>query len=351
MAFLDVHDLRLFYGTPRGDVRAVDGISFAISEPGQAVGIVGESGSGKTSLALALMRLLPAGTSRYEGSMRLDGQDLTALSDDAFRAQIRSRVIAMVAQGAMNSLNPVLRVGGQVIERMLVDGDVKKDEAMNRAAEMVEMVGLSREVLDRYPHELSGGMKQRVGIATALVMSPQIVILDEPTSALDVSVQAQVMNLLKRLKAENNLAMIFITHDIALASDLCDRIVVAYAGEHVEVGSADDVIPAPKHPYTQKLIASIPRLDDARQPEFLKGSPPDLVDPPAGCRFHPRCPYAFEPCDKESPPSFSVGESHTVRCWLYAKDQTPADAAPEASRVLKNTPKPPQGGSRYPLRG
>jgi len=328
MAFLDVHGLRLHYGTPRGDVRAVDGVSFAIDTPGQAVGIVGESGSGKTSLALALMRLLPGNVSDSGGSVMLDGEDLTALPDEDFRSRIRARSIAMVAQGAMNSLNPVLRVGGQIVERLLAEGDVPKAEAMERAAEMVEMVGLPREVLDRYPHELSGGMKQRVGIATALIMSPRIVILDEPTSALDVSVQAQVMNLLKRLKAEQSLGMIFITHDIALASDLCDRIVVAYGGEHVESGGADEVILAPKHPYTQKLLASIPRMDGAEKPEFLEGSPPDLVDPPAGCRFHPRCPYAFEPCSKEAPPSFSAGESHAVRCWLYAPPEDPdADTA------------------------
>ena len=331
MAFLDVRDLHLYYGTTRGDVRAVDGVSFVIDKPGEAVGIVGESGSGKTSLALALMRLVPTNVTRSGGSVSLDGEDLTALSDEAFRSRIRARSIAMVAQGAMNSLNPVLRVGGQIVERLLADGEVSKAEALGRAAEMVEMVGLPREVLDRYPHELSGGMKQRVGIATALIMSPRIVILDEPTSALDVSVQAQVMNLLKRLKAERGLGMIFITHDIALASDLCDRIVVAYGGEHVESGSAEEVILAPKHPYTQKLLASIPRMDGAEKPEFLEGSPPDLVDPPTGCRFHPRCPYAFEPCAKEPPPSFKVGESRGVRCWLYATDAPPADPDPDKS--------------------
>ena len=326
MAFLDVRGLRLYYGTPRGDVRAVDGVSFAIEKPGEAVGVVGESGSGKTSLALALMRLLPANVSDSGGSVMLDGEDLTALTDEDFRSRIRARSIAMVAQGAMNSLNPVLRVGGQIVERLLADGAVPKDEAMERAAGIVELVGLPREVLDRYPHELSGGMKQRVGIATALVMSPRIVILDEPTSALDVSVQAQVMNLLKRLKAEQSLGMIFITHDIALASDLCDRIVVAYGGEHVESGVADEVILDPKHPYTQKLLASIPRMDGVDKPEFLEGSPPDLVEPPTGCRFHPRCPHAFDRCSKESPPGFTVGESRSVRCWLYAPDAPPADS-------------------------
>jgi len=320
MTFLDIRDLQMYYDSPRGPVRAVDGISFSIDEPGEAVGIVGESGSGKTSLALALMRLLPPNVSVYEGTMLLSGNNLTGLSDSEFRSKIRSKVIALVGQGAMNSLNPVLRVGSQVIERLLMEGTISRREALQQAAETVEFVGLSSEVLERYPHELSGGMKQRIAIAMALVMSPQLVVLDEPTSALDVSVQAQVMNLLKRLKAEKNLGMIFITHDIALASDLCDRIVVAYGGEHVEAGHADDVIPAPKHPYTQMLIASIPRLHEVEHPQFLEGLPPDLVDPPAGCRFHPRCPYAFDPCDKQSPPNFTVGQSHTVRCWLFAED-------------------------------
>ena len=321
MAFLEVRDLCLYYGTPRGDVRAVDGISFDIEQAGEAVGIVGESGSGKTSLVLAVMRLIPGNVTRYEGRVTLEGRDLMGMSDEEFRRDIRWRTISMVAQGAMNALNPVLRVGAQITERMLLEADVTKDQAYARAEEMLELVGMPRETIQRYPHELSGGMKQRVGIAMSLVMSPKLVILDEPTSALDVSVQAQVMNLLKRLKQSQGLSMLFITHDIALASDLCDRIVVAYGGEHVEAGLAEDVILNPKHPYTQKLIASIPSLHDARQPEFLPGSPPDLVDPPGGCRFHPRCPHRFEPCDKREPPPVALKPGHTARCWLYERPE------------------------------
>ena len=326
MAFLEVRDLRLHYATPLGDVRAVDGISFDVERQGQAVGIVGESGSGKTSLAAAIMRMLPSNVARYEGEVRLEGVDLMAMPDEDFRRQIRWRTIAMVAQGAMNSLNPVLRVGPQITERLVLEGDVSKAEANERAGDMLELVGMPREAAQRYPHELSGGMKQRVGMSMALVMSPKLVILDEPTSALDVSVQAQVMNLLKRLKESQGLSMVFITHDIALASDLCDRIVVAYGGEHVESGSADSVIPEPKHPYTQKLIASIPSLHDTTQPEFLPGQPPDLVEPPPGCRFHPRCPYRFEPCDQTPPPAVALSEGHVARCWLYASTAAPAGA-------------------------
>lgn len=319
MPLLEVRDLRLYYATPQGPVRAVDGVSFAIERPGEAVGIVGESGSGKTSLASAVMRLLPSNVAAFEGRVLLEGRDLMALSENEFRSEVRWRRIALVAQGAMNALNPVLRVGFQITERLLLEKSASKAEALARAEELLERVGLAHEVAQRYPHELSGGMKQRVGIAMALIMSPQVLILDEPTSALDVSVQAQVMNLLKELKRSAGLAMVFITHDIALASDLCDRIVVAYGGQHVESGGADDVIPRPAHPYTQKLIASVPRLRDTAQPDFLRGSPPDLVSPPSGCRFHPRCPRAFGPCPQNEPPVFTVGPGHSVRCWLYER--------------------------------
>ena len=316
MPFLTAIDLHLYYGTARGPVRAVDGISFAIGSPGEAVGIVGESGSGKTSLAAALLRLLPKNVARYDGKITLDGQDLTALSEEDYRRTIRWRTISMVAQGSQSSLNPVLKVGFQVVERLLQE-KVSKPEAYSRAAETLELVGLPESILQRYPHELSGGMKQRVAIAMALVMRPRLVILDEPTSALDVSVQAQVMNLLKDLKRTQKLAMLFITHDIALASDLCDRLVVAYAGQHVEAGSAEDILLRPQHPYTQKLIASIPSLKNMQTPETLPGGPPDLTAPPSGCRFHPRCPKRFELCNKEAPAAIETTPDHAIRCLLY----------------------------------
>ncbi len=314
---LEARDIKLHYATPRGPVRAVDGVSFTIGEAGEAVGVVGESGSGKSSLALALMRLLPGNVCLLQGQVLFQGKDLMALSLEDFRREVRWRIMAMVFQGAMSSLNPVMRVGEQITERLLLEHGANKHDAYQRAGELLNLVGLSPEIIQRYPHELSGGMKQRVSIAMALIMDPKVLILDEPTSALDVSVQAQVMNLLKKLKRERGLSMLFITHDIALASDICDRIVVAYAGEHVESGSAEEVLLQPKHPYTRKLIASIPKLHDAVQPDFLPGAPPDLVQPPSGCRFHPRCPFVFEPCAKQSPPSFKVGPTQTSRCWLH----------------------------------
>ena len=315
---LEARDLRLHYGTDRGAVRALDGVSFQVGGEGEAVGIVGESGSGKSSLALFLMRLLPANTVLAEGTVRFRGEDIRALSVERFRREIRWRKIAMVFQGAMASLNPVMRVGAQITERPMLDGGVTKQAAYRKAGEVLELVGLPESILQRYPHELSGGMKQRVVIAIALSMDPELLILDEPTSALDVSVQAQVMNLLKRLKRDRGLSMLFITHDIALASDICDRLVVAYAGEHAEAGAIEEVLGAPRHPYTRKLIAAIPRLRDSAQPEFLPGLPPDLVHPPAGCRFHPRCPEVFEPCAAREPPLITVGEGHTARCWLLS---------------------------------
>ena len=213
-------------------------------------------------------------------------------------------------------MNPVMKVGRQVAEPLLLDGSISKKDAYRKTEDLFEMVGLPRETFNRYTHELSGGMKQRVGIASALILNPKYIILDEPTSALDVSIQAQIMNLLKRLKRELNISMMFITHDIALSSDICDRLAVLYAGEIIEMGNSEQMFGTPQHPYTQLLLASVPRLKADVPPKFIPGAPPDLIAPPSGCRFHPRCPYRFEPCDQKAPPPFEVGEGHTSRCWL-----------------------------------
>jgi oligopeptide/dipeptide ABC transporter ATP-binding protein len=310
----------MYYATQGSPVRAVDGISFQM-ETGQALGIVGESGSGKTSLTLALMRLLPKNATGYRGQVMLDGDNIMELPDEEFRRLIRWRKMSMVFQGAMSSLNPVLKVGHQVAEPFLVENKGQNKLAQERVLELFDLVRLPEEIVNRYPHELSGGMKQRVMIAMSLVLNPSLVILDEPTSALDVSIQAQMMNLLKDLKRDLGISFIFITHDIALASDLCDSIAVMYAGEIVEIGSAEDMLLRPKHPYTQRLLESIPRLGSSEAPKFIPGAPPDLTNPPTGCRFHPRCPLAFEPCDRESPPAFNIQgeEGHEARCWLLYK--------------------------------
>ena len=272
MALLEVTDLRLEYATERGPLRAVDGISFSLEGGGQSLGIIGESGSGKTSLAIALMRLLPRNARLTGGSVLLDGVELTTMPEDELRKRVRWQQMAMVFQGAMHSLNPVVRVGDQVGERLAADG-ISKSDVRARTAELLARVGLPATTASRYPHELSGGMKQRVMIASALTNDPSLLILDEPTSALDVSIQAQIMNLLKDLRDERGMSMLFITHDLALASDLCDRLAVVYAGQVREIGSAEDVLGDPSDPYTQRLLASIPRLHDREAPAFLAGDP------------------------------------------------------------------------------
>ncbi len=314
MPLLDVRDLHLHYQAGGRVVRAVDGVSFTIEGRGEAIGVVGESGSGKSSLANAVMRLLPKNVARFDGTIALEGRNIATLSDEEYRRQVRWRRIAMVFQGAMNVLNPVLKVGDQIAEPLRLDDEIDKRAARARVEGLLERVGLSAAFYGRYPHELSGGQKQRVVIATALVLDPDLLILDEPTSALDVSVQAQIMNLLKDLKENPGISMIFITHDIGLASDLCDTIAVAYAGEHVEFGPADRVLVEPRHPYTQLLLASLPRLHSPIRPRPMPGEPPDPTNLPHGCRFHPRCPYRFDACDRHPPP-IPVGGGH-ARCWL-----------------------------------
>jgi peptide/nickel transport system ATP-binding protein len=302
----------------------VDGISLDLAE-GEALGIIGESGSGKTSMATALMRLLPRNGAVVGGSMRLRGEDIGDLSDEAFRQQVRWSGMAMVFQGAMHSLNPVVRVGDQVGERLRADG-LGKDETQARVGELLSRVGLPATTAQRYPHELSGGMKQRVMVATALTHDPPLLILDEPTSALDVSIQAQIMNLLKELKAEQGISMLFITHDLALASDLCDHIAVMYAGQIRELGSAEDVLGSPADPYTRRLLASIPSLHDAAPPDFLPGTPPDLRDVISGCRFAARCSVAYEACAK-APPYLEVQPGQWARCWRHDPERTPREEA------------------------
>jgi peptide/nickel transport system ATP-binding protein len=292
---LDVKNLVLHYRTRKGPVHAVDDISFAL-EPGQTIALVGESGSGKTSTANAILRLLPKNVLRYEGQVLFDGQDVMEFADEEFRKVVRWRGISMVFQGAMNALNPTIRVGSQVAEPLMVHYDVDREEAADQAIEALGKVGLSADITRRYPHELSGGMKQRVVIAMALILKPKVVILDEPTSALDVMTQTNIINLLKDLKNVEHLSYIFITHDLGLASELADLVGIVYAGQLVELGPSEGVFVRPKHPYTGKLLASVPRLRSEAAPDFIPGAPPDLTDLPPGCRFHLRCPVSFEKC-------------------------------------------------------
>ncbi|MFC3284529.1 ABC transporter ATP-binding protein [Litchfieldella rifensis] len=313
---LRVEDLHLHYQTRRGVVRAVDGVSFEVRR-NEALVVLGESGCGKSSLAKALMRVLPRNIHQVSGRVMLGETELMALSDERFRRDVQWVRMALVMQASMNALNPVVRVGEQVVEPLRVLRRWPRARALARAVEVFELVGVSTDFLRRYPFELSGGMRQRVVLAMALVTEPELVILDEPTSALDVLTQAGIMNVLKRLKRELGTSFILITHDVATSSELADRVALMYAGEIVEVSDAAQFFDAPAHPYSQMLMASVPRLHQEQRPEPIPGQPPSLLDPPSGCRFADRCPSRFKRC-AQHPDSFRLGDRRRVRCWLYA---------------------------------
>ncbi len=323
---LSVEDLAVEYTTERGVLRAVDGVSFTLAAGGEALGLIGESGSGKTSLTSAVTRLLPRNGRIAAGRIVLAGEEVGGLPDEEFRTRVRWSRIAVVVQGAMASLNPVIRIMDQGTERLRADG-MRRAEAEARFGALLDRVGLPSGIGRRYPHELSGGMKQRTIIAMALTHDPELLVLDEPTSALDVSIQAQIMNLLKELKRELGIGMLFITHDLALASDLCDRVAVVYAGQIREIAETGALLADPRDPYAQRLLASIPRLHAPTPPGFLPGAPPDLRVPIAGCRFAARCPLVFERCRTDAPPLAEVGDGHGARCFLSADGPLPAVGA------------------------
>jgi peptide/nickel transport system ATP-binding protein len=312
---LRVEDLVLHYRTGAGVVRAVDGVSFDLRR-GEAVVILGESGCGKSSLARALLRLLPRNVDRFSGQLLLDGADVMQLPEEQFRREVRWSRISMVMQAAMNALNPVVRVGEQVAEPLRVHLGWPRERAMERAAEAFARVGIAPDFLRRYPFELSGGMRQRAVLAMALVADPALVILDEPTSALDVLTQAAIMNVLKRIKREQGTSFILITHDVATSSEIADRVALMYAGQIVEFSDAARFFREPAHPYAKLLMASVPRLRQEKRPHFIPGEPPSALEPPSGCRFAGRCPSRFDRC-VENPPPLPIGERRRVRCWLY----------------------------------
>jgi len=311
---LKIENLRLHFRTGQGVVQAVDGVDFDLGSK-EAVVVLGESGCGKTSLAKAILRLLPRNAGLYDGKVYLGDRELMGLTDEEFRKQIRWVKLSLVPQAAMNSLNPVLRVGDQVAEPLVMNLGMDKSAALNAARRMFENVGVPLDFLNRYAFELSGGMRQRVAIAMALVAAPSLIVLDEPTSALDVLTQANIMNVLKRIKKELEVSFILITHDIATSSELADKVAVMYAGQIVETSDAHRFFTAPLHPYSQKLMASVPRLHGNVEPEFIVGQPPSLLAPPTGCRFADRCSFRFERCD-EDPPTI-VKDGRTVKCWLH----------------------------------
>ncbi len=311
---LEIENLVLHFKTRAGTVQAVDGVNFEL-DTNRAVVILGESGCGKSSLAKAILRLLPRNVEAYSGEVFLQGTDVMTYDEEQFRQNVRWAQISLVPQAAMNALNPVLRVGDQVAEPAMVHLGIKKEEALELARRMFKHVGVPEDFLSRYPFELSGGMRQRVALAMALVTSPNLIVLDEPTSALDLLTQANIMNVLKRIKQELGTSFILITHDIATSSELADEVAIMYAGQIAETGHAKEFVPAPLHPYAQMLMASVPRLRSDSDPMFITGQPPSLINLPTGCRFASRCPFRFEKCDQE-PPIFNRS-GRKVKCWLY----------------------------------
>ena len=311
---LQVVDLSLRYQTRQGHVQAVRGVSFELAR-GQSLGLVGESGCGKTSVANCLMRLLPDNARLTAGQVLLDGIDLLLLSDEDMRRCRWSR-IAMVFQAAMNSLDPVYKVGRQVIEAIEAhEIETTVAAARERVARLFRMVGLDPQLMERYPHEFSGGMRQRAVIAMALSCDPSVIIADEPTTALDVIVQDRILRELKAVQQELRMGMIYISHDIGVVAEVTDRMGVMYAGNLVELGDTDDVFSAPLHPYTAALMSSFPSVSGEKLPlATLPGEPPNLIDPPSGCPFHPRCAHATDECRREYPPQVSRG-NHWAACW------------------------------------
>jgi peptide/nickel transport system ATP-binding protein len=308
--FLLVEDLNTHYATEKGHIHAVENVSFNL-ENGESIGIAGESACGKSTLGLSLIRIIPGGKI-ISGKIMADGESLLELSEQEFDKKQRWKKISMVFQGAMNSLDPVFTIYQQlsdVLKQHGFDGDYS-----DTITWAVRSVGLKEDVLQKYPHELSGGMKQRIVIAMAILLRPKIMIADEPTTALDVLVQAQILNLLKNLK-KNGMSIMLISHDLSTISEICEKVGIMYGGKMIEFGTLREIFENPKHPYTQALIQSIPKLHGTQKPKYIPGSPPNLLEPKPGCRFIDRCPHVMEKCKKD-PPKFKT-ESGYVLCWLY----------------------------------
>jgi peptide/nickel transport system ATP-binding protein len=316
MSLLFVKDLYVTYKTQEGPVPAVRGVDIELSE-GQVLGLAGESGCGKSTIAGALLRLLPPGT-EVTGEVMLEDESVLQMKPGRLRT-IRWTEASIIFQGAMHALNPVQRIGDQIAEPVILHGQADEREAMVRVGALLEQVGLPARRLKDYPHELSGGQRQRVMIAMALACSPKLIIADEPTTALDVMVQAQVLRLLKELQNDLGLAMIFITHDLSVLVETCDKLAIMYAGRIIEEGPAEAVFQSPLHPYTGALAAAFPEIGDTRfrkHPSGLPGDPPFPSDLPTGCSFHPRCPAVFEPCSTEDPPLFDAPGGRRAACLL-----------------------------------
>jgi peptide/nickel transport system ATP-binding protein len=316
----------MYYSTTEGEVKAVDGLNFQL-EKHEVMGIVGESGCGKSSLAISILKLLPKNARIMEGKIMLDGEDLVPMKDADIRRKVRWTKIAMIPQGAMNALNPVFRVGDQIAESMTVHGSASGSEAKTRTEELLKLVGVDPARSRHYPHEFSGGMKQRAMIAMSLSLSPEILIADEPTTALDVIVQAGIVRLLLSIKDEFGTSILLISHDLALVAQMSDKTAIMYAGKFVEYGASKGVYNSPLHPYTLGLERA---FADIRKPKraltSIPGAPPNLIDPPQGCRFHPRCPYAKAVCREKEPELLEVSTDHSVACHFWEEIRAQGDA-------------------------
>ncbi len=316
---ISIRNLRVAYISLRGYVRAVDKVNLDIYK-GEVLGVVGESGSGKSTMAYTVLRVLPPTARILEGSITYNDMDILKIPEEEFR-KIRWRKLSLIPQAALNALNPTLRIMDHFLETAKTHGIRDKEQVISKASELLKLLRLEPErVLPSYPHELSGGMKQRVLIALAMLLDPELLILDEPTTALDVLTQRYILDLLKDVKAKLGITMVFITHDIAVIADIADRVAVMYAGKIFEVGDVYQVFKNPINPYTKALMESIPSLiGDVEEMKPIPGSPPDLVNPPPGCRFAPRCSQAMSICKEKEPPMVEIEPGHYTCCWLYVK--------------------------------
>lgn len=313
---LDIRGLKVYYYTREGVVKAVDNVDF-VMEKGETVGLVGESGSGKSTLGFSILKLVPPPGKIVDGKIIFDGIDLTKLDEKEMR-KIRGKRISMVFQDPMTSLDPLMKIGDHLVETIMAHEEVTREEAEERAITLLRDVGIMPDRFNDYPHQFSGGMRQRVMIALALALNPDIVIADEPTSSLDVIVQFQILDLMERLKKQYNVGMIFISHDISVVAEISDRIALMYAGQIVEYADAIAFFEEHLHPYAELLLQSVPNIELSDQKlKYIPGMPPDLLHPPSGCRFHPRCPYADSICKEKDPPLVEVNRRHLVKCFRY----------------------------------
>ena len=339
---LEVKDLKTYFKTDAGIVKAVDGVSFTLHE-GETLGIVGESGSGKSVTNLSIMRLIPSPPGKVVGGEALfEGVDILKLSEREMR-EIRGNKISMIFQDPMTSLNPFLRISTQMVETIrLHEKDVSKQEALKRSIDMLKLVGIpsAEKRIQNYPHQFSGGMRQRVMIAMALSCNAQVLVADEPTTALDVTIQAQILELIDKLSTKMGTAVILVTHDLGVVAGMCDQVCVMYAGKIVEKAATEDLYARPSHPYTEGLIKSVPRMDTTKKGNRLfsiEGQPPNVIDLPPCCPFHPRCHKAMEVCRHAYPTAKDLGKGHEVACWLYNDEATKAKALEEATVEEKAT--------------